>query len=245
MKTNQTFKVINLTDLSEIPEIAGSEIREPTADRPWIFTNMVSTLDGAAVIDGTSGAMSSPTDRMMFRSLRAQADVILVGAGTARAEQYRLPREPSAELAAQREARSQDPEIALMVVSRSSDTSGIPAAAEALESSRKQLRCGVPRFSIASPGSEGFIMLLQKLRTCGVRSVLCEGGPNLLGQLSEQDLVDEWNFSMAPSIAGGAESRPVRSSLPHHRQVKLSRLAIGPEGTVLGRYLTHSPNTPG
>src|SRR5689334_16699529 len=54
----------------------------------WLRANMVMSLDGAATVDGRSGGLSNEADRQVFAMLRAHADVILVGAGTARAEGY-------------------------------------------------------------------------------------------------------------------------------------------------------------
>ncbi len=56
---------------------------------PWLRANMVASADGAASLDGRSGGLSGPADRMVFTVLRSLADLILVGAGTARAERYR------------------------------------------------------------------------------------------------------------------------------------------------------------
>src|SRR5246127_3156725 len=60
----------------------------PEQHGPVLRGNMVGSLDGAAAVDGLSGGLSSPGDRRVFWALRALADVILVGAGTARAEGY-------------------------------------------------------------------------------------------------------------------------------------------------------------
>ena len=56
---------------------------------PRLRANMVASADGAASLDGRSGGLSGPGDRMVFTVLRSLADLILVGAGTARAERYR------------------------------------------------------------------------------------------------------------------------------------------------------------
>ena len=64
--------------------------RGVTAERPWVRANFVSTLDGAATgADGRSGSINTGADREVFALLRALADVVVVGAGTARAEGYR------------------------------------------------------------------------------------------------------------------------------------------------------------
>ena len=57
---------------------------------------------------GRSGGLSGDADRLVFSVLRSLADVILVGAGTARAEQYRPVREREV-WAALRRGRAADP----------------------------------------------------------------------------------------------------------------------------------------
>src|SRR5260221_14376763 len=54
-----------------------------------VKANMIASVDGAIMVDGRSGGLSGPADRLGFSVLRSLADVIVVGAGTARAERYR------------------------------------------------------------------------------------------------------------------------------------------------------------
>jgi riboflavin biosynthesis pyrimidine reductase len=53
---------------------------------------MVASLDGSTVVDGRSGALSSAADSEVLHTLRDLADMILVGAGTVRAEGYGPPK---------------------------------------------------------------------------------------------------------------------------------------------------------
>ncbi len=86
--------------------------------RPFVRLNMVSTVDGAVAFAGRSGPLGGPGDKLVFSVLRAIADVILVGAGTVRAEHYGPPRLPP-EVQALRERRGQTPLPRLAVVSQS------------------------------------------------------------------------------------------------------------------------------
>ncbi|NUS15721.1 MAG: pyrimidine reductase family protein, partial [Streptomyces sp.] len=88
--------------------------------RPYLRANMVSSLDGAAVADGKSAPLSSPADMRIFGTLRALADVVVVGAETARREGYR-PAKARKEFAGRRAAAGQRPAPAVAVVSRSLD----------------------------------------------------------------------------------------------------------------------------
>ncbi len=59
------------------------------ADAPnGVRANMIFSADGAAAFRGRAGTLSCPADQNLLRDLRAFADVVLVGAGTARAERY-------------------------------------------------------------------------------------------------------------------------------------------------------------
>ena len=62
---------------------------EASAAKPWMRCNMVSTVDGSATgAAGDSGSINNDADGRVFRVLRDLADVIVVGAGTAKAESY-------------------------------------------------------------------------------------------------------------------------------------------------------------
>ena len=65
---------------------------DPVPPHGWVRANMVTTLDGSTTgADGLSGTIGGAADRAVFGALRGLADVVLVGAGTARTEGYRRP----------------------------------------------------------------------------------------------------------------------------------------------------------
>jgi hypothetical protein len=103
----------------ELAAELGPAERAP-ATRPFVFLNMVTTLDGRAAFEGSSKALGGPADLAMLLALRTVADAVLIGAGTLRAEGYgRLVR--ADERRAQRRAaeRSEDPTA--VIVSRGLD----------------------------------------------------------------------------------------------------------------------------
>ena len=89
-----------------------------TGRSPWTILNMVQSLDGGVTSDDVSADLGSPADQQIFRTLRSLADVILVGAGTVRKEDYGPPK-LTVELQAQRESRGQQPLPEIAVVSAS------------------------------------------------------------------------------------------------------------------------------
>ena len=61
----------------------------------WLRVNFVASVDGSAQgRDGRSGTINNEVDVEVFHQLRSSCDVILVGAGTARAEEYKPASKP-------------------------------------------------------------------------------------------------------------------------------------------------------
>ena len=77
-------------DPALLPTAAEVRARYQVADRvaPYLRVNFISSLDGAATHDGLSGGLGDAADRLVFDTLRMLTDLILVGAGTVRAEGY-------------------------------------------------------------------------------------------------------------------------------------------------------------
>ena len=108
-------------EVDDVVDDGGGRCACPAPDgRPWVLVNMVASLDGAITIEERSGGLGSPADKAMFSALRGVADVILVGAGTVRAEGYG-PARPSEAIRAARLARGQQEVPRIAVVTRSLD----------------------------------------------------------------------------------------------------------------------------
>lgn len=60
----------------------------PGGTRPTVRLNMIASVDGATAVAGVSGGLGGAADQALFAVLRSQADVVLVAAGTIRAEHY-------------------------------------------------------------------------------------------------------------------------------------------------------------
>ncbi|MFP5348007.1 MAG: dihydrofolate reductase family protein, partial [Actinomycetes bacterium] len=92
----------------------------PDASTRHLRVNMVSSADGAAALAGRVGALTGPADQVLLHTLRALADVVLVGAGTVRAEGYG-PIPLGEQWEQRRVAAGQLPSPPLALVSRSLD----------------------------------------------------------------------------------------------------------------------------
>jgi riboflavin-specific deaminase-like protein len=230
-----------------VPELM-AELRpsdDPREDRPHVFTNFVLTLDGKATIGGVSGPIGTRRDTAMLVGLRTRVDAVMIGAGTMREECYgRVLADP-----AKRERREEDglPRDPLMVlVSGRLDlpweaplfTEGGGRVLIFTTSDDDPPPTETPVQLVRGDGMVDLSAALAQLRTeHGVRSLLCEGGPNLHAQLLQAGLVDELFVTHAPKLAGG-EGPGLVAGLPEaERPLELAWLVAEPETDELfARY---------
>jgi riboflavin-specific deaminase-like protein len=218
--------------------------------RPWLVLNMVVSIDGATAVQGRSAGLGGAADRIAFGALRSTADVILVGAGTVRAEHYGPPR-TSAEHRARRRARGQEAFPRLAVVSGRLDLDlAAPLFTEspnrpivitaAVDGDRPPALVAVDEVADVIAVGDGHADLeaaLGELARQGVGVVLCEGGPMLNDQLLSAGLVDEACVTVAPLLAGGSSKRMISGPSPEMtRSMRLDRL-VEDQGSLLLRYV--------
>jgi riboflavin biosynthesis pyrimidine reductase len=215
-----------------------------------VRANMVASADGAAALDGRSGGLASRADRQVFGLLRALADVILVGAGTAAAEHYR-PARVDAGWAALREGRPPAPPIAV-VTSRlaiSPDDPLLAAPAEARTilvttasspADRRAALAAKADIIIAGEHHADLAAAIAALAQAGHRRILTEGGPHLLGQIAEAGLLDELCLTISPLLAGGEAGRIIQATGEQPGRAGLGPLTLAhvleDEGYLLCRY---------
>jgi len=185
--------------------------RAPTG-RPYLVLNMVASIDGKAAVHGHTRALSSPGDRLVFHGLRTQADAILVGAGTVRAEHYGRATK-SHELRARREGEGLDPDPLTVIVSGRLDLAPDLPILQDPESrvliatgAENELRDTRAQITYWRTGDDLQLLLARLHDEHGVRSVLCEGGPTLNSFLLAAGLVDEVFLTVAPKLFGGADA---------------------------------------
>lgn len=214
--------------------------------RTWVRANMVTSLDGSAVQDGRSEGLSGTADKEVFGVLRGLADVVLVGAGTARAEGYKAPRtKPS--YADLRAGLGQRPAPVLALVSRrldldpasalfTGDERTIVITTEDSDQARRSELAEVCDVVLAGTGKVDIEAAIDRLAERGLARILCEGGPTLLGDLINAGRLDELCLTISPKAVGGGGTRIVQGE-----QVDQS-LALGHllehDDVLLSRYLT-------
>ena len=186
----------------------------------WLRGNMVASADGAGSLGGVTASLSSGADRQVFALLRALADVILVGAGTVRAEDYgparrterwhhlRAGRPPTAPIAVVSARLDLDPAGRVFT--------GAPPHARTIVITTAQapadLRAALARHADLITAGEAAVDLdaaVRALADRGYQRVLTEGGPSLLAELAEAGLLDELCLTIAPLLAGPGAGRIV------------------------------------
>lgn len=195
--------------------------RPPHRDRPWVMLCMVSGLDGSTTVGATSRGLSSSTDQQVLLTLRTFADVILVGANTARWEGYGPPRGAHQRVA---------------VVSRTGD---FDFSLPIWQSGRAVLLMpeGAPDVPVPSVrAGHGHVDLAAALGRLGASVVQAEGGPTLNGLLAEADLVDELNLTISPQLTGGDGPRAVIGAPELPRLMRLAHV-LEEDGFLFTRYV--------
>jgi riboflavin-specific deaminase-like protein len=221
------------------PEELGAGLRlgdKAPADRPYLVLNMVSSLDGKATIDWRTKGLSTDLDRRLFHRLRTQADAVMVGAGTVRAERYgRMAK--SEELRAVREGEGLAPDpLAVIVSSRLDLPADLPILAEPAQ--RVLVATGsdatlpeVEAEVLYERVGDDLPLLASRLREQhGIRSVVCEGGPTLNSHLLAAGLVDELWLTLNPKLAGGAAALTIVAGRELVEPVDLELISVAEGG---------------
>jgi riboflavin biosynthesis pyrimidine reductase len=190
----------DVADDVDLAEAYAEPARRRVGERPWLLVNMIASLDGAVALGERSGGLGGPADQRVFFHLRELADVIVVGAGTARAEGYGPPRRPGQRIGVVTRRANLDWSTPLFrsgagFVITTEDAPDVPVDA---------VRAG-----------HGEVDLSGALGQLDGDLALCEGGPTLNGDLLAADLIDEWCLTIAPLLAGGAAGRAAVSAVEH------------------------------
>ena len=220
------------------------------ANGPVVRGNAIASVDGGATTSGTSGGLGGPGDRQLFAVLRELADVIVVGAGTARAEKYGGATMSVAQRRRRRHRGQADtPPIAL--VTRSGDLapdlavltdSEVPplvlTCADTAPGARKRLGAAaeVVDTSGADPAQVDLSVALQRLGERGLSRVLTEGGPSLLGSFMVEGLLDEMCLTTAPLLVGGGTMRVATGTAEVVTPMRRAHLLADDDGYLDARY---------
>jgi len=213
--------------------------------RRHLRLDFVSSLDGAVELHGRSGPLGGGADRAAFLAMRAVADVVLVGAGTVRAEGYGpVGLDEDARGRRLRRGQAEIPALAVVTARGALDPDArifggkrrvlvlTSAAAAGVNPELTRVAdvvvCGDDRVDLR--------LALSALAGRGLTRVLCEGGPELTRSLLIAGVVDELCLTFSPVVAGaGHRGLGGDGPLPGPVQFSLEGLLHG-GGMLLARY---------
>jgi riboflavin biosynthesis pyrimidine reductase len=236
---------------AELDDSALAEAYAVPVGGPWhVRVNFVTSADGGVTVDDRSAGLSNPADKRIFALLRDLADVVLVGAGTARTEGYRAERYgPERRRRRVQFGRAELPVIAVVSAALDLDpTSILFTAAEptartvvltcrAAPADRKAALAEVADVLVAGDERVDLVAAVGSLAERGLTRVLCEGGPTLFGALLAAGLVDELCLTVSALLTGPGTGRIVAGPILEKAPYPLALLQLLEEdGALLLRY---------
>jgi riboflavin biosynthesis pyrimidine reductase len=216
-------------------------------ERFWVRANFVSTVDGAAQGgDRKSGTLSSAKDKRVFATLRSLCDVIVAGAGTARAEGYRPVQVDELDQAV-RSRLGLAPTPPLAIVSRSLELEPellaggeaptiVITTRAAPPGRREQLSSDGTKVITAGDVDVDFAEALDQLAATGCQRVLCEGGPSTLRDLVASGRLDELCLTVTPLLVAGDRLRISHGGDLNPAQGLVLRHLLESDGELFARY---------
>ncbi len=217
-----------------MPESVYQDLEFPPApaDRPMVFINMVSTIDGKILSGGRNEPvhLGSAADQATMHALEGMADGVLIGAGTLRATpRINIPKHvsrfcatASGKVDAGHNFFTDAPDKARLIT-----TSGV-------ESTVPKLECGESEVD--------WPLAMTKIKELGIEKLLCEGGSELNASLLTLDIVDEIFLTMAPKIRLGRDIPTIAGgdALEKEHLLRFTLVSVLPVGDeVFLRYRRH------
>ena len=186
--------------------------------RPWVLFKSAMTLDGkVATRSGDSKWISGDASRQLAHRWRASVDAVVVGIGTALADDPQLTARPDGLPA---EPQAQPRRVVFDSLARLPPGSQLVAAAQeipltivvtraAARADTDALEAAGVQVIVATGENEPARVrsALDQLGALGVASVLLEGGPHLAGAFLDAGEIDELRLFLAPLLLGGSAAR--------------------------------------
>ncbi len=217
----------------------------------WVRSNFIASLDGGATSDGKSAGLAGPGDKELFGLMRELADVVVVGAGTVRIENYGGAQLSAAARQARR-MRGQDEVPPIAIVTQSGRLDRDMSVFRKTEIRPLVLTCGEvateTSFRLGSvaevidcsgpdPATVDTATMLSALKSRGLTRVLTEGGPQLHSTFIEEDLLDELCLSLAPVLVGGQARRIATGPGQVFTRMRRAHLLTDDAGYLYARYV--------
>ena len=184
--------------------------------RPWVLFKSAMTLDGkVATRTGDSKWISGEDSRDLAHRWRASVDAVVVGIGTALADDPQLTARPSG-LAAEAQPRrvvfdslARLPPTSQLVAAAAEIPLSIVVSRAAARADTDALEAAGVQVLVATGENEPARVrsALDQLGSMGISAVLLEGGPHLAGAFLDAGEIDEVRLFLAPMLLGGSSAR--------------------------------------
>ncbi len=180
-----------------------------TKSRPWIIAKWAMSLDGKiATTSGESQWISNETSRAHAHSTRGRVDAIIVGSGTARADDPLLTARPSGARTALRIVVDSNAKLPLdsKLAKTAREVATVVAVGPDAEASQigSLQNCGIEIWRGKDRDKGAMIReLMMELGRRQMTNVLVEGGGKLLGVFLAEGLIDETHVYIASKLLGG------------------------------------------
>ncbi|MET0480147.1 MAG: pyrimidine reductase family protein [Mycetocola sp.] len=215
---------------------------------PWLRVNFVSSIDGAGTHDGLTAGLGTPADKRVFDILRRLCDVVLVGAGTVRAEGYGPMRLDEPAVHWRREhGLSDQPVFAIVSAGLGLDPGHriftdapvrpVVVTGEAAARERRTALAEVADVLVAGDENVDPRRMRSLLASRGLTQVHSEGGPSLFGDFLREDAVDEVCLTISPFAEGPGAGRIVAGAPTGIQRPMMLAHVLSSDGTLLLRYL--------
>jgi riboflavin biosynthesis pyrimidine reductase len=229
---------------SEPLPAGGLEDLYDPGDVPSLRVGFVTSADGAISVAGQSRALQTESDSVAFRALRTVTDAVVVGAGTARQEDYG-PVRLSPTALDWRRSHGRSAEVPLVIVSRRLDldpaarcfTAGRPIVitCDASPVARRRTLEHVADVLVQGDQHVDLPAAIAGLHTRGLVRLLCEGGPTLFADLLAVGCVDDLFLTLSPMLVGTSPGL-LPLALTQPVDLELRSLVDGGDGALLFRW---------
>ncbi len=183
-----------------------------TRGQPWVIAKWAMTLDGKlATRTGNSQWISGPASRAIVHRLRGEVDAILIGRGTAEADDPLLTARPPGPRVATRVVLDSTASLSLesRLVQTAAETPLLLAVSPDAPTARtdRLAKAGVEILQVEGATQvDRFKSLLAEMGRRHWTQVLVEGGSQLLGSLLDANAIDEVHVFIAPKLIGGNDA---------------------------------------
>lgn len=213
----------------------------------WVRVNFVSSVDGSATLAGRSGGLSDAADKRVFALLRRVCDVVLVGAGTVRAEGYGgMQVDDPSETWRLAHGFAVQPTLAIVSGDLGLDPAGdvfaqapvrpILLTTARAPQGRREALAEVADVIECGEASVDTARALKALADRGLKRVHCEGGPHLFGTFVAERTLDELCLTVSAVLEGGVGQRIIAGAPQVPTDMRLAQVLHSGD-TLLLRYL--------